>query len=68
MGEPKTRQTRSSVDKFLASVTDEKRREDCRAVVDLMRTITGEEPAMWGDSLIGFGSYHYVYESGREDD
>ncbi|HKJ02733.1 MAG TPA: DUF1801 domain-containing protein [Longimicrobiales bacterium] len=68
MAEPKTRRTSASVEEFLAGVAHEKRREDCRAVVDLMREITGEEPALWGDSLIGFGSYHYRYESGREGD
>jgi len=68
MSEPKTGKTAAIVDEFLAGVFHEKRREDCRAVVEIMREITGEEPAMWGDSLIGFGSYHYTYETGREGD
>lgn len=68
MSEAKTHRTKASVEKFLAGIAHEKRREDCRAVVDMMRDITGEEPAMWGDSLIGFGSYHYTYASGREGD
>ena len=68
MAQPKNARTAASVEKFLAGVSNEKRQADCRAVVEIMRGITGEEPAMWGDSLIGFGSYHYVYESGREGD
>ena len=68
MSDPKTRKSTASVEAFLAGVTHEKRREDCRAVVEIMREITGEAPVLWGDSLIGFGSYHYTYESGREGD
>jgi hypothetical protein len=68
MSEPKTRKTAASVEKFLAGVVHEKRRDDCRAVVEIMREVTGHEPALWGDSLIGFGSYHYTYKSGREGD
>jgi hypothetical protein len=65
MAENKTRPTSASVDAFLAKVTDEKRREDCRQVIDLMREVTGQEPVLWGDSLIGFGAYAYKYASGR---
>lgn len=68
MAELKTKPNDDSVDAFLATVEDEKRREDCRAVMELMRDVTGEEPKLWGDSIIGFGTYHYVYESGREGD
>lgn len=68
MAELKTRPTDRDVDAFIARVENQRRREDCRAVVDLMRAVTGEEPVMWGDSIIGFGEYHYVYESGREGD
>jgi len=64
----KTIPTDASVEAFLATVEDEGRRADCRTVLDLMQRVTGEPPAMWGDSIIGFGSYHYVYESGREGD
>ena len=62
----KTIQTRLSVKAFLRSVDNAKRREDCEAVIEIMRSITGEPPKMWGTSIIGFGSYHYKYASGRE--
>lgn len=68
MAELKTRENEGDVEAFLAAVEDERRREDCRAVVGLMREVTGEAPRMWGDSIIGFGRYHYVYDSGREGD
>ena len=64
----KTVQNKSSVKVFLRSLDNAKRREDCVAVMDIMESITGEAPAMWGTSIIGFGSYHYLYESGREGD
>src|SRR5690606_14312301 len=53
---------------FLAAVPDEQRREDARAVLEMMRRVTGEEPRMWGPSIVGFGSYHYRYDSGRKGD
>ncbi|WP_413452890.1 DUF1801 domain-containing protein [Georgenia phoenicis] len=53
---------------FIAAVENPTRRADAERLVDIMRDITGEEPVMWGPSIIGFGSYHYVYESGREGD
>ena len=68
MSEPKTKPTRASVKKFLESVEYERRRSDCAAVVEIMQKITGEKPVMWGPSLIGFGSHHYTYASGREGD
>lgn len=68
MAELKTRPNDGDVDAFLASVENERRREDCRAVMELMAAETGEAPTLWGDSIIGFGSYHYVYDSGREGD
>ena len=68
MAELKTKKNNADVDGFLESVADEKRREDCRAVVKLMADVTGEVPTMWGSSIIGFGSYHYRYASGREGD
>jgi len=64
----KTKKNRASVQQFLGSVDNEKRRKDARTVLKLMQEITGEKPAMWGSSIIGFGSYHYRYESGREGD
>ena len=64
----KTGPTDASVDAFLRGVEDPGRRADCRALLEVMREATGEEPRMWGPSIVGFGSYHYVYESGREGD
>ena len=68
MAELKTKQTDASVDKFLASVTDNKKRHDCLTVLSLMRQVTKTEPKMWGSSIVGFGDYRYMYESGRELD
>ena len=53
---------------YIDGIDDENRRADCMAVMDVMRKVTGAEPAMWGDSIVGFGSYHYKYASGREGD
>lgn len=68
MAELKTKQTDASVDKFLSKIPDEARREDCFRIAKLMEEITGEGPKMWGPSIVGFGSYHYKYASGREGD
>lgn len=68
MAELKTKPTDQSVEKFLNGVTNEKKRQDSKAILELMREVTGEEARMWGDSIIGFGSYHYTYKSGREGD
>jgi hypothetical protein len=62
------RWTDASVEGFLAGVPDEGRREDARRLCAMMREITGEPPAMWGISIIGFGTYHYRYASGHEGD
>lgn len=51
---------------FLAGIPDERRRAECREVAALMRRITGVEPRMWGRGMVGFGRYHYRYDSGRE--
>lgn len=64
----KTRPTSASVDAFIASVADPRMRADCRAVATMMAEITGAEPRMWGAGIVGFGSYHYRYASGREGD
>jgi len=64
----KTRKTALSVSEFLDAVEDPQKRADSYAVLEIMREITGEEPVMWGTSMVGFGSYHYKYESGREGD
>jgi hypothetical protein len=66
MAELKTQKTDASVEDFLNAVEDERKRKDSFVILDLMREVTGEEPAMWGPSIIGFGSYHYKYASGRE--
>ena len=68
MAELKTRKNDADVQAFLDGIENERRREDCRAVVELMADVTGEAPVMWGASIIGFGSYHYKYASGREGD
>ena len=68
MAEPKTHQTEASVEDFLNAVESEQRREDGFRILEIMRQITGEEPAMWGPSIVGFGAYHYTYASGREGD
>jgi len=68
MAEMKTKPTNESVEKFLNKVSDEERRADCFAVAKIMEEITGEKPKMWGPSIVGFGSYHYKYASGREGD
>ena len=64
----KTTETENSVADFLASITDLRKQQDCRAIVEMVTTKTGIQPKMWGPGIIGFGSYHYVYESGREGD
>jgi hypothetical protein len=68
MAENKTKPTKISVAAYIDAIPDEARRSDAKALVKLMQKATGEKPAMWGPSIIGFGSYHYVYESGREGD
>jgi len=68
MAQNKTTANELSVDEFLNAVADENRRSDCYAVLELMKDVSGEEPIMWGKSIVGFGSYHYVYDSGREGD
>ena len=66
MAENKTRRTGESVGDFLTSVENKRRREDGFTLLEMMKEITKLEPEMWGPSIIGFGSYHYKYESGRE--
>ena len=68
MAENKTQATDASVEVFLAKVEPEQRRADGRAVTEMMARITGEPATMWGPSIIGFGTHHYRYESGREGD
>ena len=68
MSENKTKATELSVDAYLAAIDNDARREDCRALAALMSKATKHAPKMWGTSIVGFGSYHYRYESGREGD
>lgn len=68
MAENKTRQNDKSVKAFIDAVTDKNKREDCREIVKMMQEITHKQPKIWGDSIVGFGSYHYKYDSGREGD
>jgi Domain of unknown function (DU1801) len=65
MAELKTQRTDASVAEFLAGVDNPVRREDAQAVCALMTEVTGEQPAMWGTSIVGFGSYEYKYGSGQ---
>lgn len=64
----KTKPNEASVGMFLNSVENEKKRTDCLEILKLMQEVTGDQPKMWGDSIIGFGEYHYKYTSGREGD
>jgi hypothetical protein len=68
MAENKTKANDLSVPEFLDGIADVARRADARALIKLMQGATGEKPKMWGGSIIGFGSYHYTYDSGREGD
>jgi len=65
---PKTTETAASVDAFIKKLDDKQRQADCFAIVDAIKKASGFEPKMWGPAIIGFGSYHYVYESGHEGD
>ena len=66
MAETKTKPTEVGVESFIDAVENPTRREDARTVCAMMERITGEEPRMWGPSIIGFGRYHYRYDSGHE--
>ena len=68
MAELKTKLNDESVEDFLNSVEDEQKKKDSFEVLNIMEQITGAEPKMWGSSIVGFGNYHYVYDSGREGD
>lgn len=68
MAEIKTKKTDESVTAFLHGVEDVQKQTDCFTIVDMMQAATGEQPKMWGTAIIGFGSYHYKYESGHEGD
>lgn len=66
--EPKTKPTKVAPEDFIAAVENEQKRKDAEWVMAMMTDVTGEPPVMWGPSIIGFGSYHFVYASGREGD
>ena len=68
MADNKTKPTKRNVAAFIDALTDLTRRADAKALVRLMQNAAGEKPKMWGPSIIGFGSYHYKYDSGREGD
>ena len=68
MAELKTKPTGQSVADFLKKIPDAQRREDCFAIAKLMEEVTGSKPKMWGPAIVGFGSYHFKYASGREGD
>jgi Domain of unknown function (DU1801) len=68
MAELKTKQNDQSVEAFLNGIADEKMRQDCQTVLNLMKEVTRAEPKMWGASIVGFGNYRYKMGSGREGD
>lgn len=68
MAENKTKATDLSVAEYIAAIPDDERRNDCKILVKLMSSISKQPATMWGSSIVGFGSYHYRYESGREGD
>ncbi len=68
MAENKTKPTDLEALDYLENIDNEQRKTDCLALNTLMKEITGEQPVMWGTSIVGYGSYHYKYESGREGD
>jgi len=68
MAELKTKPTQASVKDFLNQIPDKERRDDCFAIAKIMEEVTGDKPKMWGPSIVGFGTYHYKYASGREGD
>lgn len=68
MAELKTKPTEQSVDEYIHQIPDVHRQKDCLTILELMKKATHTEPKMWGDAIVGFGSYHYVYSSGREGD
>lgn len=68
MAENKTQFNDASVTDFLDGISDERKRRDSYAILEMMRAITGEEPQMYGASIVGFGQYHYKYATGREGD
>ena len=68
VSEPKTKPTEVSAKSHIAAITNEEQRSDAQTLVALMRKVTRQDPVMWGPTIVGFGSYHYKYASGREGD
>jgi len=68
MAELKTKPTEESVKDFINKIADEERRADCFQIAKIMEEVTGKKPKMWGPSIVGFGSFHYKYASGRQGD
>ena len=68
MADLKTKPTGEDVDQFLNGISEEKRRQDCFTLLEMMRQITGIEPKLWASTMVGFGDHHYKYASGREGD
>ena len=68
MPENKTKPTTASVTAYINALTDPIRRSDAKKLIQLMRWVSGEKPKLWGPSIVGFGKYHYRYDSGREVD
>ncbi len=68
MAENKTVPTDASVRAYFDAIEDATRRQDCETIAAMMEKVTGEPPVMWGPGIVGFGSYHYIYASGREGD
>ena len=68
MAKNKTAETNSSVTEFVNKVENEGKRDDSYKLIEIFKSITGFEPRMWGPTIIGFGNYHYKYESGHEGD
>jgi hypothetical protein len=68
MAEAKFKPTDKSVDDLIEEIPDEKVRDDCHELVKIMRKATGAKPVLWAGNIIGFGKYHYVYDSGHEGD
>ncbi|RKQ71729.1 uncharacterized protein DUF1801 [Litorimonas taeanensis] len=64
----KTIETDASVEAYLSAISPDQKQTDCRVIADMMQNLTGHSPKMWGPSIVGFGRYHYKYESGREGD
>ena len=64
----KTIKNNKSVNTFLNAVKDDQRRKDSKEILRIMKEVTGKKPYMWGDAIVGFGDYHYKYETGREGD